>query len=180
METSPSPPDRPANPSLKHKAEQSVGYWLTRATHAYHRALCDQLAPHGITYRQSMVVSALMVEGEMSQAELASRLMIEPPTLVGILDRMQRDGWITRRNCPTDRRKNLVHLTPAAEPVWEKIKACFQRIRSQATRDISDADLESLKSLLRHIHQNVEQLGPDAADDSTPRVEIPTKSPATA
>ncbi len=143
--------------SRRLEAEQSVGYWLTLTTHAYHRALGEEIAPHGITYRQSMVIGALMVEGELSQADLAAKLMIEPPTLVGILDRMQRDGWITRHNCPSDRRKNLVRLTPAVEPVWEKLFDCFHRVRGRATQNISDAEVESLKRLLRRMHENVDQ-----------------------
>ena len=146
----------PVTASLKLQAEQSVGYWLTIVTHAYHRALGEEIAPHGITYRQSMVIGTLMVEGEMSQAELASRLMIEPPTLVGILDRMQRDGWIARHDCPTDRRKNLVRLTPAVEPVWEKLMECFVRVRERLTKDTTDAELHTLKCLLRRLHENID------------------------
>src|SRR5437773_2558203 len=69
--------------------EESVGYWLTVVTQAYHRALNEQLAPYGVTYRQSHVLGWLMVEGELTQGELARRMMIDPPTLVRILDRME-------------------------------------------------------------------------------------------
>ena len=37
--------------------EESIGYWLTMTTQAYHRAVGEELAPHGITYRQSMVLA---------------------------------------------------------------------------------------------------------------------------
>ena len=90
---------------------------MTIATQAYHRAVSLEVAPHGITYRQSLVLAWLAVEGELSQAELAAMMMVEPPTLVGILDRMERDGWITRNGCPADRRKKLIRPTAAAEPV---------------------------------------------------------------
>ena len=127
--------------------EESIGYWLTLATQAYHRAVCDEVAPHGITYRQSMVLGWLALEGELSQAELAAKMMVEPPTLVGILDRMERDGWITRHNCPSDRRKKLIRANPAAEPVWEQIVECAVRVRAQATAGLSDRQLETLKQL---------------------------------
>ncbi len=115
---------------LLYDFEQSIGYWLTLATQAYHRAVSDEVAPHGITFRQSQVLAWLALEGELSQAELANKMMIEPPTLVGILDRMERDGWITRNNCPSDRRKKLIRATAAAEPVWEKIAEGGRRVRA--------------------------------------------------
>jgi MarR family transcriptional regulator for hemolysin len=135
--------------------EQSIGYWLTTATQAYHRAVCDELAPHGITYRQSMVLGWLALEGELSQAELAAKMMVEPPTLVGILDRMERDGLISRHNCPFDRRKKLIRANQAAEPVWERIVECAARVREQATAGLSERQLATLKKLLRRVGDNV-------------------------
>jgi MarR family transcriptional regulator, transcriptional regulator for hemolysin len=141
---------------LHQNFEESVGYWLTIVTQAYHRAISDDLAPHGITYRQSMVLGWLALEGELSQTELAAKMMVEPPTLVGILDRMERDGWITRHGCPDDRRKNLIRTNPGAEPVWEKIVECALRVRAQAIDGISEPQLATLKKLLKHLYQNLE------------------------
>lgn len=140
--------------------DESVGYWLTITTQAYHRAVSDELAPHGITYRQSMVLGWLALEGELSQSELAAKMMIEPPTLVGILDRMERDGWITRHDCPSDRRKNLIRANSAAEPVWEKIVECATRVRARATEGLSDRQLAALKKLLRRIGHNLQSHQP--------------------
>jgi MarR family transcriptional regulator for hemolysin len=81
--------------------------------------------------------------------------MIEPPTLVGILDRMERDGWIGRHTCPIDRRKKLIRATPAAEPVWERIVECATRVRAQATDGLSDQQLSTIIKLLRRIQQNL-------------------------
>src|SRR5262245_34150346 len=137
--------------ALHFDLQDSIGYWLTLATQAYHRAVSDELEPHGITYRQSMVLGWLALEGELSQAELAARMMVEPPTLVGILDRMERDGWISRHGCPGDRRKKIIRVTAAAEPVWDKIVECAGRVRNQAAEGLSDSQLATLKKLLRRV-----------------------------
>jgi MarR family transcriptional regulator for hemolysin len=144
---------------MKYDFEESIGYWLTLTTQAYHRAVCEELAPHGITYRQSMVLGWLALEGTLSQTELANRMMIEPPTLVGILDRMERDGWISRHDCPTDRRKKLIRANPAAEPVWDKIVKCAMAIRRRATEGLSDRQLATLKKLLRKVHRSLKAAG---------------------
>jgi MarR family transcriptional regulator, transcriptional regulator for hemolysin len=149
--------------------EESIGYWLTLSTQAYHRAVSDELEPHGITYRQSMVLGWLALEGELSQAELAAKIMVEPPTLVGILDRMERDGWISRHSCPGDRRKKLIRATTAAEPVWDKIVECAARVRSQAADGLSERQLATLKKLLRRVLQNVK------ARQSSPRLRLVSK-----
>jgi MarR family transcriptional regulator, transcriptional regulator for hemolysin len=140
--------------------EDSIGYWLTITTQAFHRAFSEELAPHGITYRQSMVLGWLALEGDLSQTELAAKMLVEPPTLVGILDRMERDGWISRHSCPSDRRKKIVRANRAAEPVWEKIVECGARVRGRATAGMSDRELATLKKLLRRIGQNVKPTQP--------------------
>jgi MarR family transcriptional regulator, transcriptional regulator for hemolysin len=141
---------------LVYDFDESVGYWLTMATQAFHRAVSEEVAPHGITYRQSLVLAWLALDGDLSQAELATKMMVEPPTLVGILDRMERDGWITRNGCPSDRRKKLIRATGAAEPVWEKIAEGGRRVRARATEGLTDQELETLKQLLGRVNQNLE------------------------
>lgn len=123
-------------------------------------ALRDQLAPSGITYRQAEVLAWLALEGPLSQSELASRMMIEPPSLVGTLDRMAAHGLLERRACAEDRRKNLVHPLPAAEPMWEKIASCARDIRSQAVKGFTDAEITTLKDLLGRVRGNFEIFEP--------------------
>jgi MarR family transcriptional regulator for hemolysin len=147
---------------MNYDIQESLGCWLTLTTQAYHRAVSDELAPHGITYRQSMVLGWLVLGGELSQTELASKMMIEPPTLVGILDRMERDGWIARHDCPGDRRKKLIRTSSAAEPVWNQIVECAARVRQRATQGLSERQLAMLKKILTRVRQNLQ------SEESTP------------
>lgn len=133
----------------------SVGYWLTVSTQGLHRAFNDELAPTGITYRQSQVIGWLKIHGEMTVGELACRMMIEPPTLVGILDRMEGMGWIGRHSSPLDRRRKLLRTTEAAEPLWERIVECSFKVRAMATAGLTPEQIETLLGLLRTIHENL-------------------------
>jgi MarR family transcriptional regulator for hemolysin len=155
--------------SLHFDFDESIGCWLTMTTQTYHRAVTDELGPHGITYRQSLVLGWLALEGELSQAELAAKMMVEPPTLVGILDRMERDGWISRHGCPGDRRKKIIRVTSSAEPVWDKIVECALRVRKQATAGLSERQLATLKKLLHRVQRNLK------AGDPTPHLSLVTE-----
>src|SRR5947209_16812086 len=104
--------------------ENSVLYWVIPTAHALERAFNEEVAPHGITHAQCQVLFWLAHDGDLAQAELAERMRVEPPTLAGILDRMERDGWVERRPAPGDRRRKLVRPTPQVEPVWTKIMQC--------------------------------------------------------
>ena len=140
---------------LRYDFENSVGYWVIQAAHEYQQAVNEELAPHGITWRQGQVLGCLSLYGPLSQADLAQQMRVEPPTLVGILDRMERDGWIRRDNDASDRRRKVIHPTDAAEPVWAKIATCARRVRARATRGLSSEQLATLKELLTVIQHNL-------------------------
>jgi MarR family transcriptional regulator for hemolysin len=141
---------------LEYDFENSIGCWLITSSQAYQRAVNDELAPQGITFRQCQVLALLSMFGPISQAELAQKMEVEPPTLVGILDRMERDGWIHREACAEDRRRKLVHPTKTAEPVWNKITAAARRIRQRAIKGLTPAQVEQLKDLLEQVRHNLD------------------------
>ena len=143
---------------LQYDFQDSVGYWLHLASQAFTRALAEELVPHGITYRQCQVLAFLILEKRpLSQIELAERISVEPPTLVGILDRMERDGWLRRQACTSDRRKKLICLTEEAGPVWAQIAECALRVRARAISGLTEAQVESLKEMLRTVKHNLSE-----------------------
>jgi len=142
---------------LEYDFENSVGYWVCQASHALQRAFNEELAPQGVTFRQAQVLGCLAFEGRLSQTDLAERMRIEPPTLVGILDRMERDGWIRRGGDASDRRRKLVEVLPAAKPAWAKIVAVAKRVRSRATRGMTATQLAQLKKLLTIVQSNLDE-----------------------
>jgi MarR family transcriptional regulator for hemolysin len=57
------------------------------------------------------------------QAELAQWLEVSAPSLVRMLDQLQRAGWIERTVDPEDGRSNRVALTPAGKTMAAQIQA---------------------------------------------------------
>jgi MarR family transcriptional regulator for hemolysin len=142
---------------LEYDFENSVGYWICQASQVFQRAFNEELAPQGVTYRQAQVLGCLALEGRLSQTDLADRMRIEPPTLVGILDRMERDGWIRRSGDTADRRRKLIEPLAASKPAWTKIVATAKRVRARATRGMTSAQLAQLKKLLRLVQSNLDE-----------------------
>jgi len=145
---------------LQYDFDQSVGCWVALTAHALRRAMAAQLAKEGITLRQWEVLAWISLEGNLSQSELAERLGIEAPTLVGILDRMERDGWLDRFACCEDRRRKRIRPTEKAEALWVRMVDCARRVRSQATEGFSPEELTLFKKMCERIRTNVDRLPP--------------------
>lgn len=140
---------------IEYDFEASVGYWVHIAAMAFRKALNEELAPMGLTSQQMQVLAWLALDKELSQSELASRMDIEPPTLAGILERMEAAGWVLRTSCSQDRRKKLVRMDAAALPIWEEVARCAREVRAEAVEGLSEEEVEQLRSSLRIVHENL-------------------------
>ncbi|REJ93710.1 MAG: MarR family transcriptional regulator [Planctomycetota bacterium] len=140
---------------LQYDYEQSIGYWIMGASQEIQRALNEELAAQGITYRQWEVLALTSVKGEQSQSELAEQMRLEAPTLVGVLDRMERDGWIVRVTDPKDRRRKIIRPTEQVAPAWSRMIECARRIRARATEGIDPEDLETVRRCLLKVRDNL-------------------------
>ncbi len=135
--------------------ERSTGYWICTTSHLYQRRLDKELAPLGITFRQFQVLGWLVYAGPLSQGELAERMMIEPPTLVRILDRMEGQGWVRRNASETDRRRKQLEVGADAEPLWNQVVDCLNHVRDEATAGFSPLEIQTLQALLQRVQNNL-------------------------
>lgn len=83
------------------------------------------------------------------QAMLADRMYVEPMTLVGYLDSLEKAGLIRRCPDPNDKRAKLIELMPAATPLLERIGEALQTVRSKALEDVAPEDRKTLEALLQ-------------------------------
>ena len=142
---------------LDYDFENSVGYWVFATAHALSCAMNEELAAHGITSRQWEVLACISHDGELSQSELAERMHIKAPTLVGVLDRMERDGWIVRVTDDNDRRRKLIRPTPhrrRSGHAWWPVAWPLPR----ATHGLNEEELRVLRETLKTMCENMHAL----------------------
>lgn len=154
---------------LEYDFQSSVGYWLCVTGHAYERAMNEQLARQGITYRQCQVLAWLALEGEQSQTELAAHMDIEPATLVRVLDRMQRDGLVSRTGSTEDRRRNVIRPLAKAKPMWKKITAVAEEIRTQVTKGLTAQQIATFKQVCQAMQANLQACSAAGKQKATAR-----------
>lgn len=144
-------------PMLEYDFTADCGYWIHRVAHRIECAVNAELQHEGITYRQCQILALLALEGSLSQGEMAQRMQIQPPSIVVVLERMERDGLIKRHADPADRRKRMVSATRAAIPVWKRIVKCFQAVRQQYEGGLSPSEVSRLRMLLQKADAHLDQ-----------------------
>lgn len=93
---------------------------------------------------QLTALATLDREGELSPRELALHEHVSPPSMTRVLAALDEQGLVQRRTHPTDRRQQVVSLTPAAH---ELLQADRARRDAWLTCRLSELDGDELAAL---------------------------------
>src|SRR4051812_18183304 len=109
------------------------------------RVMNPYFAQFGITGAQWGVFRSLQraeAEGRdaLSVTELSERLLIRPPSVTGVIDRMVRDDYVTRRALPTDMRVKQIRLTVKGRELVERVAAGLDRQIEQTLAGLGAAE----------------------------------------
>ncbi|MDJ0390621.1 MarR family transcriptional regulator [Roseomonas sp. E05] len=109
----------------------------------------------GLTRSQWQVLAFLAPNEGIHQGGLAELLEIEPITLARLLDRLEGNGLVERRQHPTDRRVWQLYLTAKAHPMLARMRQIGDRTRAEALDGLSQAEREELLRLLLAMRKNL-------------------------
>ncbi|MEV4252721.1 MarR family transcriptional regulator [Spirillospora sp. NPDC049652] len=102
--------------------------------------------------------------GPLSPSALARRAGLHPATMTGVLDRLQRGGWVVRQRDPdaADRRAVAVHALRDRNPEMFQLYSGMNESMDQICDEYTDAELELLAGFLRRTthagHEATDQL----------------------
>lgn len=150
------------------------GFELTKTVMATSDAFLRESArlfrPHGLTGAQYNVLNILAGAPEgISQRELGDLLVVDRSNVTGLLDRLEKAGWVQREDDPDDRRVYRVLLTSAGRALWAKVHPLYLEVVGQLTRGLSAKKMENCLEVLR-------QLAADAAAWTLPNTTLRPKS----
>lgn len=117
------------------------------------------MSDHGLSYATAIPLLVLSRQGEnVRQGVLADELGIEGPSLVRLIDLLQAEGLVERREDPTDRRAKTLHLTRAGEAKVEQTNRVLRRVRASLLKDIGPEELAASFATLQRIEQRASRL----------------------
>jgi DNA-binding MarR family transcriptional regulator len=98
--------------------------------------------------------------GPLTPSALAGRAGLHPATITGILDRLERGGWVARHRDPSHRRAVLVHALRDRNAELYRLYAGMNTAMDQLCAGYADTELELLADFLHRTAT----AGQDATD----------------
>jgi MarR family transcriptional regulator, organic hydroperoxide resistance regulator len=124
---------------------------LVRAYNFMEARISADLRGDDLTLAQFDALVALVKKGAISQQELADHLLVTKGNVVGLIDRLSARGFVERRGSDTDRRVNLLQITPRGRRVVERALPRQLQLISCLMTTLTSEEAATLEDLLSRV-----------------------------
>ena len=101
-----------------------------------------------ITIAQGGILALLKQQSGRTMTELSQILSIDNSTITGLIDRLEKAGFVKRNSSPHDRRVSQIHITQEGIDEVKKSIGVFRRVNEQIKSGFSEGEVESFKKVL--------------------------------
>jgi DNA-binding MarR family transcriptional regulator len=142
------------------KSLRTFGFLIKDVSDLYMRRFEQRAGALGLTLPQCKVLVCLSNHEGISQVALTELTEIEPMTLLGILDRMESDGWVERHDDPTDGRARGLYPGAKGKLLVDDIWYLVDLTRREAFAGIPSAQADIVIAMLEQVESNFASLEP--------------------
>ena len=146
---------------------------LIRASDEVWRVMNGHFNAHDITQGRFLVMMLLLEKKDTecprpsTPAALAELASVSRATITGLLDTLERDGFVRRAPDAADRRQIAVHLTPAGQEFMNRLLPTHFQLINGLMANLTEAER---KTLVKLVHKIVERTNPEiTAAEPAPR-----------
>jgi DNA-binding MarR family transcriptional regulator len=138
--------DRPPEPLAS-----APGFLLSwngqRVAHKFAAAL----EPLGLRPHHFGILTLIDTHPGLAQKDLVTRSLIDPSSMVAVIDELEALGLAERREHPSDRRKRAVYLTPRGRRTLERARTVAIKTGQDVFAPLDEKERETLRLLLRKL-----------------------------
>ncbi len=149
--TDDAPRSRARAPLQLGRLEKLLGYALRRAQIRVFQDFAAEMKEFGLTPGQLGALLLIEANKGLSQSELGNALGIDRSSVVPLIDRLQRRGWVRRAPRATDRRAHALELAPGGVSLIQRFLPHLEAHEARIATGLSPAERERLFALLSGV-----------------------------
>ncbi len=142
---------RPRGPIRLGRLEQLLGHSLRRAQVRVFQDFDAEMEELGLTPGQLGALFLIEANRGLSQSELGQALGIDRSSVVPLIDRLQRRGWVRRAARVTDRRAHALELAPGGVQLLARLTPRLEAHEARIASGLSATDRKRLIELLSRV-----------------------------
>ena len=135
---------------------------LSRAYLAVERHSKVDIARHELSQGEFAIMEALYHRGPLLLGEVQRKILVSSGGVTYLVDRLEADGLVERRDCETDRRARYAALTPKGRQLMKRIFPEHAAALDRALSGLSVAEKKQAIDLLRKLGRAAADALPDS------------------
>ena len=139
--------------SLEHEALLNLYYTAARLK----KRAGEFFGPYGLTDVQFHVMMLLRHQGGLeglSQARLSELMQVNRPNITGLVDRLEREGFV-RRTAAEDRRYNIIQLSDKGNCLLDEADGAYGAEMGKVMGALNKTELAALIDACGKLRQNL-------------------------
>ena len=123
---------------------------------------------HELTMPQWLALGCIGHAGQegITHSQLGQRLMLSKAPITGVVDRLERSGYVFRAVDDKDRRVSRIVITPKGEETWLRVRHDLRERATEQCASLSNEEQQTLLSLLARLLDTAASADPILADIS--------------
>lgn len=106
-----------------------------------------------VTPAQAGILFILKQENGQSMTELSKALSMDNSTITGLVDRLEKLGFVHRNASPKDRRMFLIYITPEGEEESNRAKTVIQKANEKIKCGFSQKEIQIFTKILKSFFE---------------------------
>jgi MarR family transcriptional regulator, transcriptional regulator for hemolysin len=135
-------------------SQTPVGLHLNRVARLVSRAFDSVLVEAGGSLPVWLILLNLKINPTANQRELADAVGVREATLTHHLNGMEKDGLLSRRRDPNNRRIHVVELSEAGTVLFLALRGAAMGFDNRLREGVSEAELGRLRRVLDRLAEN--------------------------
>ncbi len=144
--------------------DKDIGYILHKVSMLAKNNFSNKLNAIGITTRQFAVLKDLYyyqkkeLDSGLSPASIAERLECDRPTISGIIDRLENQGWVERFDNPDDKRSVIIKVTNKAIDKLQELEKMHSEYRDTIVKGFTEEEINDFRNYLFRVVNNLKEM----------------------
>ena len=140
---------------------ESLDFLLAQVCKAHRARMFTLFEELGLYHGQPPMLFALWDQDGQTHTELAGRLHIQASTVTKMVQRMEKAGFVERRDDPDDQRVSRVYLTPAGFAIREDVDRVWRQLEDETFDGFTLEEQVLLRRFFLQMRENLFRFGGD-------------------
>ena len=111
----------------------------------------DLFQEFGVTEQQWRILRVLWEQTHLTSTQISTLTLLPAPSLVGILDRLEKKGLVKRLRSSTDRREVNITITKLGKELQLQVMPRVKEIQNQIKQKLSAIEWKHINEILEKI-----------------------------